>query len=96
MLAAPQSLRLNVQPFWAFPLRRILQRWFNDSTFTKLREDSLADRKGGFLDGEEAARLEAELGVSMADPRVLHLQAGLDWGSLYKTTNHSTGIVLLK
>lgn len=85
-----------LQPFWYFPIKEIIQKWFDNPRFEELRKAAIKERRGGYMDATEFQRLNAYTNGLLLNESTLLLEMGLDWGSMFKTSQHSVGIVVLK
>ena len=87
---------IAVQPFWYYGVKQILQKWHDNPNFARLRMEADLERKGGYMDADEFKRLDAFTGGLFSAPTSRTVHLGLDWGQVFKTALHSTGIVVLR
>jgi hypothetical protein len=85
-----------LQPFWYFPIKEIIQKWLDNPRFESLRKEAISERRGGYMDATEFTRLNNLTNGILLEHSTLLVEVGLDWGSMFKSSQHSVGIVVIK
>ena len=85
-----------LQVFYAFSGREVVRDLASQPEFFQNMCTERDHGAAGYFGSTDAQRIDQATGGKLLGQRSLTFSAFLDWGSLYKTAHHSTGILCIR